>query len=317
MHYRRRRVPLLAIPLLLVVAIAGYLVGYRHAPASPAAGPQTTSRIASGADVLIEYPSSWQHISSAPAIPGLALTRELALAADGTHTQAGLISGQLPAGEPSPLPAAFRQGLRAVPTTELLDFLGGQAYKYSRLKIAGYPSTQTLNLYVIPNPGNGPTAIGCYAAQAYAAVLSECEQIIAKVTLVGQSQFDLTPDPKYARQLGTLIRTLDSERLQLRLRMRASKSPTALGALAKTLAAKLAAAAAGLSPLEPPIAAGGAQAALGSAFLTAQSAYEALGLSAHEERAGSYAPDLRRVERAEAGVDTALESFALLGYGRS
>lgn len=317
MYYRRRSVPLLAIPVLLAVAIAGYLVGYRHAPASPAAGLQKTSRIASGADVLIEYPSSWQHTTSAPTIPGLALTRELVLAADGTHAQAGLISGQLPAGESSPLPATFRAGLRAMPRTELLDFLGGQAYKYSHLEIADYPPAQTLDLYVIPNPGNGPTAIGCYAAKAYAAVLSECEQIVAKVTLVGQSQFDLTPEPNYARQLGTLIRTLDSERLQLRRRMRAGKSPAALGALAKTLAAKLAAAAAGLSPLEPPLAAGGAQAALGSALLTAQSAYEALGVSARAERTSSYAPDLTRVERAEAGVDTALESFALLGYGRT
>jgi hypothetical protein len=305
------------MPLLIAVAIAGYLVGHRHAPASPTAAFAETSRIASGADVLIEFPSSWQHIRSAPAIPGLALTRELALAADGTDAHAGLISGQLPAGEPSPLPAAFRQVLHGLPSTQLLDFLGGQAYKYSHLAIAGYPSTQTLNLYVIPNPGNGPTAIGCYATKAYIAVLAECEQIVAKVTLVGQSQFDLTPDANYAKQLGTLVHTLDSERLLLRRRMRTSKSAVALGALAKTLAAKLAAAANGLSPLEPPIAAGAAQAALGSALLAAQSAYEALGTSAKARRSSSYAADLTRVEHAETGVDTALESFALLGYGRS
>jgi hypothetical protein len=314
---RRRRVPLIAVPLLLAVAVAGYLVGYRHAPASPAAALQNTTRIASGADVLLEYPSSWRRSGKAPTIPGLQLARELTLAAEGTNAKAGLISGQLPAGEPSPLPAVFRKGLLGMPKTELLDFLGGQAYKYSGLRIAGYPSTQTLRLYVIPNPGNGPTAIGCYAATPYSEVLAECEQIVAKVTLVGQSQFDLTPDANYARQLGALIHTLDRERLLLRRRMRASKKPPQLGALAKTLAAKLAAAADGLSPLEPPIAAGAAQAALGSSLLTAESAYKALGVAASEERASSYAAEMARVERAESGVDEALESFALLGYGRS
>jgi hypothetical protein len=305
------------MPLLLAVAVAGYMVGYRHAPTAPAAALGETSQIVSGANVLLEFPSSWQRTDAAPTVPGLQLTRELALAADGTHAQAGLISGQLPAGEPSPLPAVFREDLLGVPKTELLDFLGGQAYRYSGLRIAGYPPTQTLNLYVIPNPGNGPTAIGCYAAKGYSTVLAECEQIVAKVTLVGQSQFDLTPDANYAQRLGALLRALDGERLQLRRRMHDSRSPVAIGALAKTLAAKLAATVAGLTPLEPPIAAGAAQAALASALLTAESAYQALGVSAAEERIGSYAPDLARVERAETGVDTALESFALLGYGRS
>jgi len=304
------------MPVLLAVAVLGYLIGYKQPGKSPAAPIGATSRIASGADVLLEFPSSWQRTGAAPAIPGLPLERELALAADGTHAQAGLISGQLPAGEPSPLPASFRKVLRGVPKTELLDFLGGQAYKYSALSIAGYAPTLTLNLYVIPNPGNGPTAIGCYAAKGYAATLAECEQIVSKVTLTGQSQFDLTPDPNYASRLGTLVRTLDSERLLLRQRMRAGKSPAVLAALAKTLAAKLAAAAAGLTPLEPPLAAGAAQAALGSSLLRAESAYRALGANARE-RLSEDASALAQVAAAEAGVDKALESFALLGYGRS
>jgi hypothetical protein len=317
LYRRRRSLPLIGVPLLVVVALAGYLLGHRHSPAPPSPAIGATSRIVSGADVLLEFPSSWQHTRSVPVIPGLVLTREIALAAAGTHEQAGLISGQLPAGEPSPLPAAFRQGLRGVPRTQLLNFVGGQAYKYSQLNIAGYPPTQTLNLYVIPNPGNGPTAIGCYAAKAYAAILAECEQIIAKVTLVGASQFDLTPDANYAARLGGLIRSLDSERLALRRQMRASKTPVALAALARTLAAKLAAVATGLTPLEPPIAAGGAQAALGSAIIAAESAYRALGVIAKQERLSAYAPALARVERAEADVDVALESFALLGYGHT
>ncbi len=308
--------PLIAIPLLLAVAVAGYLIGYRHPSRSPAASLGATSRIVSGADVLLEFPSSWQRATAAPAVPGLQLARELVLAADGTHAQAGLISGQLPSGEPSPLPAAFRRVLRGVPKTELLDFLGGQAYKYSALRLAGYAPTLTLNLYVIPNPGNGPTAIGCYAAKAYAATLAECEQIVSKLTLVGQSQFDLTPDANYSSRLGTLVRTLDSERLLLRRRMHAAKNPSSLAALAKALAAKLALAASSLSPLEPPIAAGGAQAALGSALLGAEGAYRALSASAGSDPSADAAA-LARVDQAETGIDEALESFALLGYGRT
>ncbi|MBA3809192.1 MAG: hypothetical protein H0X28_12510 [Solirubrobacterales bacterium] len=317
MYARRRRLPLIAVPLLVVVAVAGYMVGYRHAPASTAVTLEKTSRIVSGADVLLEFPSSWQRTRAPVAIPGLALARELALVAAGTHEQAGLISGQLTAGEPSPLPASFRKVLLGVPKTELLDFLGGQAYRYSGLQISGYPAGQALNLYVIPNPGNGPTAIGCYAPKRYVAILSECEQIVAKLTLVGQSQFDLTPDAGYAKQLGAAIHTLDSERLALRRRIHESKRPTQLGVLATTLAAKFAAAAAGLSPLEPPIAAGAAQAALGSSLLAAESAYRALSHRASEAGESSYVAQLARVERAEMGVDEGLESFALLGYGRS
>ena len=315
MYRRSRSISLMALPLLLVVAIAGYLAGHRRVSQPPAAAPVDTTRLASGADVLLEYPSSWQRTTAAPAIPGLALSRELTLSPGGAPDRAGLISGQLAGGEPSPLPASFVHLLHAVPETQLLDFVGGQAYRYSGLTVPGF--TPALDLYVVPNPGNGPTAIGCYAAKGASAILAECEQIVAKLTLVGQSQFDLTPDAVYAHKLGAIVRSLDSERLALRRRMRAGADPKAVGALAKTLAVKLEAAAAGLSPLEPPLAAGAAQAVLASSILADRSAYLALASAGAHEDLAAYDVALGRIEHADAEVDSALENFALLGYGRA
>jgi hypothetical protein len=302
--------------VLIAVAVLGYAAGHRRAPAAHPVAHRETTRSVSSANVLLEYPSSWRPLATVPAIPGLSLAHPLSLAPGGDAARAGLLSGQLPAGEPSPLPARLLALVRGLPKTEVVNLIDGQAFRYTQLSLPGYAGR--LDLYVMPYAGKSPTALACYAAQGFSRYLSECEQIVAGLTPVGQSStYDLTPDTGYALRLGALIEGLNSERLALRRAMQTNASPAAVGHLATTLADRFAAAAGSLEVLEPPPVAGAAQTALASAMLKARDTYTALAAASTAKDRAGYDAAPAQVAAAEAGVDTALEGFALLGYSQS
>jgi hypothetical protein len=303
-----RSLPPFVLPALVAVAIFGYLAGHHHVPAASG----ETARTVSGASIVLEYPPSWRRVAAAVPIPGLAIASPLLLSPGGDSAHAGLLSGQLSAGGPSPLPAQLLARMRGIPHTEVVDLLDGQAYRYSQLNLPGYD--RILDLYVIPNAGESPKVLACYASTAFSTYLPQCEQIVAKLMLIGQSStYDLTPDTAYAHRLDGLIEGLNSERLTLRREMRIHATPTAVGNLATTLADRFAAVAASLAVLESPLAAGPAQAALAASILRARDTYRALAAASAGSPAG-YAVAQGHLDAAEASVDTALKSFALLGY---
>ncbi len=301
------------IPALLVLAVVGFVLGFHRTSTPSSTSGQQHLRIASGASVLLEYPSNWQPASSAPTLPGLSVAAPLLLAPGGKAADAGLLSGKLPAGASGPLPASLLALLHVVPHVEVLDLLHGQAYRFSGL--SGYE--RTLDLYVIPTAGGSPTALVCYASNRSAAYLNECEQIVATVTLVGETSYPLSPSAAYADQLGALIGSLDKERLRLRSEISASSAPATLSTLAKALASRFAGTAASLTALEAPQAASAAQAALATALEVAGTAYVQLSRAAAAEDPAEYDGAEQRVTAAEAAVNTALESFALLGYNHT
>lgn len=313
----RRLLPLLAF-VLVAVAIFGYTAGYRRAPATAptAAAHRETVHTISDAGMLLEYPAGWQPAKALVAVPGLALAHPLLLAPGGDVARAGLLSGQLPAGEPGPLPARLRALLRGTPNVEVVNLIDGQAFRYGHVGLAGYD--RALDLYVILYAGKSPTALACYAPPAAASTyLSECDQIVAGLTPLGQSStYDLTPDTGYAQRLERVIEGLNGERATLRAAMRTHASPAAVGRLATALAGRFAAAAASLAPLEAPPVAGPAQTALASAILGARDAYRSLAATAIAPGQAARPAALTQVDAAEASVDAALEDFALLGYGR-
>jgi hypothetical protein len=314
MHHLPRGWVMAALPLLTLAAILGYLAGHRGGSAGGrAAASRQPSRLVSVGDLLLEAPAGWLRAGSAPTTPGLRLEGE-AVVAPGSPRESGLFGGQLAAGHQSPLPPSFLSTLATVPRTQILDFLGGQAYEYAGLSIPGYPGG--LDLYVVPNSSTAPTVLGCYATQALAARRAQCRQLVAKLTLVGQSQNDLNPDPAYAASLGKILRSLDAERLTIRRQMRASTTPASVGALATQLAAHLTAAAGSLATLEAPLAVGAAQTALTSAIVRARDAYRAMASAGASEILSSYDESVVRVEHADDGIDAALETFSLLGYSR-
>jgi hypothetical protein len=313
MHSSRRIVPPVIIPVLLVVAIVAYLIGSHRpsssAPPSGSSAPAGPTRIASGSSVLLEYPVAWQTAGAAPALPGLPITHPLLLAPGGHTSEAGLLSGQLPAAQPSPLPASFVALIHDVPRTEVVSLGNGEAFRYAG--ITGYQ--RTLDVYVVPTVGASPTALVCYAASGYTSYLKQCEQIVAKATVATQTSYSLSPDATYANQLSGLISALDKERVTLRAQMRAQ--PEMVATLATRLAARFAHTAAAVAALEPPLPASAAQASLASALQDARHAYTALAVAAGEPV--GYASAEPQVNAAEATVDAALENYALLGYNHT
>jgi hypothetical protein len=301
-----RQLPLLVVPLLALAVIAGFVVGNHRA--QPA--PKEQALLAHGASVALEYPSTWRPAVSAPSIPGLPIAHPLVLAPGGDAARAGLLSGQLPAGEAGPLPATFVALMPELPRTEVVSFLDVRAYRYSHLRLPAYGPT--LELYVIPTSGQ-PTAIACYASQGASSYLRQCEQIVATLTPVGHPEYDVNPSARYSSELGAVVGELDGERLIIRRQMGVVRRPGAVARLATTLADRFATAAAATRALRPPAAAVAAQAALVASLERADAGYRALATAAPGPGAGVAAAQAQ-VGSTEAGVNGALATFALLGY---
>ncbi len=307
----------MVIPVLVVVAIVGYLLGiHRSSAPSPSteAPPPGETRVASGPNVLLSYPSSWQAKPARTSIPGLSLSQPLLLAPGGDTARAGLLSGRLPSGESSPLPASFLALVRGIPRTEVVSLANVQAYRYGKLN--GY--NKTLDVYVIPTAGSSPTAVICYVAKgAPQSYLHQCEQIAANMTLVGQTSYSIVPDAGYATGLGATLSALDKQRVKLRAEIHQRRSLAPVAPLARSLATRFGATAEKLDTLEPPQAATAAQTALAGALVEARDAYTALARAAEAEDPEAYDAALKQVTSAEAAVDKALENYTLLGYSNN
>jgi hypothetical protein len=304
-----RRLLAAGAAVLACVALAGYLLGHRPAP-SPTR-EQTQSASVAGA--LLDFPASWQPSSAIPTINGLAIEHPLLLVPAGSSGQAGLLGGALPAGERSPLPSQFLASVGRAPQTSIVNLQEAQGYRYSGLTVPG--SGQALELYVIPNPGGNATALACYASPAAMRYLQACEQIVARLTLVGQSQtYELTPQPDYAGQLSATIVPLEEARTTLRRQMGPRVGPVTIRRVASRLAQAFARAAASVSALEPAVPTGASQALLSGAMLKAHAAYLALAAAAHKRDQSAFAAARARVLQAETAIDQALAGFGLLGY---
>lgn len=309
-----RTLPPVLVPVLVVVAVVGYLVGI-HRPSAPAARSTTaaavgSTRIASGSNILLSYPSSWQPTGESLAIPGLTIAHPLLLAPSGEATKAGLLSGQFSGEGPSPLPASFVALFHGIPRAEIVSLANAQAYRYDKLQ--GYD--RTLDLYVIPTVGGSPTALVCYAANGSSSYLHQCEGIVSNVSLVGQSSYDLIPSSSYSSQLAATVAKLDRERVKLRGEIHQRATLASVAPLASALATRFENASSSLSSLEAPQAASAAQTSLSSALMSAHAAYSTLATASAAESPEQYDAAQRQVEQAEAAVDSALESYALLGY---
>jgi hypothetical protein len=300
----------LASPLLVAIALVGYLVGHRHSSSTPA-------RVAYGKSVLLEYPTGWQQVSAsaAPSIPGLPITGALVLAPGGQVADAGLISGQIPADATSQLPSAFLSELHGLPRTEVVDLLRAQAYRYSQLTIPGY--APALALYAIPTPGATHTVLACYAPAPRSSYMHQCQRIVAGLTLADERPGDLAPEASYAGPLDQLIKTLSLARSSLRRSLRAQAAASAQSRLAGDLARSYATAVKSLSTLEPPSPVETYQAALTSAMVRSQLNYEVLAAAALNGDRSVYLEAQARIATAEASVDAALQGFALVGYGNA
>jgi hypothetical protein len=297
------------IVLLFAVALTGYLIGHHRSHAAS----RVKRRTISTSSLLLSYPQSWQAAAVAPTIPGLSLLHPVVLAPDGHATEAGLITGQLPASESSLLPKRFLTAVRSLPDTEVVDLAETQSYRYARLSVKGFD--RVLSLFTIPNPAGNPTALACYASASFSAQMRTCEQIVATLAVVKQPpSYDLAPESGYARQLRASIDALDGQRVTLRNEMRPGAQASTVQRLATRLAAAFANTATSLLQLEPSPAAGQQQARLSQSISRARDAYTALAVAAASGSPSRAAAARTQIYEAETAINTVLENFALLGY---
>jgi hypothetical protein len=305
---RRPVLPLEVVPVLLALAILGYVAGHSSG------GGSSERQTENGAEVSLGYPPGWRMAKVAPGIPQLSIADVVVIAPKGEADHAGLMLGGLPPGEKAPLPARFVAVLARPPVPEIVNLVQTQAYKYTRVAVPGYP--RALTLFVIPNPGGRPMLFACYASPGHAAQMRACEQSVASVTTVGEPQaYQLSPEPRYAKAISAAISELDRVRGSAAREVSANVSAPAARRAATQLAAGFAAAAKALDRVQPSAAAGPVHAALTGAVRRSRAGYAALAASIAERNVTRYQAAQAQVAHAEADVNADLRSFVLLGYG--
>jgi hypothetical protein len=298
--------------MLAAAAVLGFVLGHRRSNAAPVSH-EGKPGIASVGKVVLEYPPDWKPAAGGSPVGGLGLTGGLLLVPGEDTQQVGLSGGFFAAGEAGPIPRRLLSQLKVLPRVEVVGIPAGQAYRYRLSSIPGYGGSAVL--FVIPGEaGAGDTALACYAAAGFAAAQQKCSQIVARLSLSGQTQLDLTPNAGYAHKLEAIVGQLNRERLTLRGELAGTSNRASVGSLASALGARFTSAARALAVLEPPAVADNAQQALTGSLQETGGIYEVLGRAARSDDSAGYTAASGRLKAAESGVDSALESFALLGY---
>lgn len=308
-RYSAAGLPVFVIPLLLLVAAIGYLAGHNHTQGA-ASVPARTAR---SGNVVFQYPPGWSQASDAPQLAGLSLERATGVAPHGQPARAGLLVGTLPQGGAAPLPASFVGGLTRLPQTAVVELIEAQAYRYTQVPLRGF--AHALTVFVIPSSVGAPTALACYAPSTSSPYMRTCEQTVTSVAVANQSQtVQLAPEPKYAAELSKAILTLDRLRVSLERELHPQITAARAEQLARRLQAGFGNAGSTLAGMQPSAPVERAQRALATAIDRASAGYASLASAASELSVPAYEAAQARVASAEASVDKALASFALLGY---
>jgi len=307
------------LPVLLAVAIVGYLLGANHSSSGSHAA-STILVVGTAAvpnPVVLEYPSTpgWPVASGAPKLPGLTIAQSLTLAPGGNARGAGLIAGQISAGTSTPLPAPFLARLHEVPTAEVVSLFNTQAYRYGRLFPSG--SDDELTLYAIPGTTGGTAIIACYAAisSETSTYLKACERLAGKLRLQVEGESEIVPpNVVYARQIGEVVARVDKLRLALRSAMGRQAPPAMQARAALRLAEGFGEASRSLALIQASPALRWAQTDVLQGLSQAHDSYVALASAARAGRPSDYKLARTLVYDAEASIVAALKRYALVGY---
>jgi hypothetical protein len=312
------RIPLLvAAPLLVLVAVFGYLVGHRRPTARPVQGTHE----ASNGVVSVDYPSGWRSAGKAPSIPGLSIAQTLVLTPAGDTAQTALVVGQIAGSRSNPLPATFLARLGRPQSAQVVNLLNTQAYRYSYPTVPG--SGARVTLYAIPESATTKTVALCYSSPGStksAGYMRACEQIAATLTFFSptdeaQAGEGLKPETGYARKVGAAVERVDQLRATLRFEIRPGADRAAAASAAASLGAGLANVVDSLSVVQPPAAARSAHAALLESLSRASAGYSSLATAIRTGSSSGYATAQAQVNEAEAALGAALENYTLIGYG--
>lgn len=303
--------------VVLAAAVLAAAVGLLLGGGSSGSG-QSFGNSASAGNIELSFPASWQHLASAPAIPGLTFSQPLALAQGGGGSggaagsaPARLIAGQVSASGPSLLPAAFTASASgALPRPEPVRLGKVQALRYSGLSVRGL--TDPLTLYAVPT-ANGVATIACLGSTA-SGPATQCAQIAATLKLSGTTAFGLAPSAAYATALGHTFGSLRSTVNAGASRLSAASSASAQAAAAAQLATAYSSASRALAALTVSPAVKDANANLAGSLAALGRSYAALAAAARAGDDAAYARAQRAIASARAGTAKALAALRQAGY---
>ncbi len=239
----RLRSPLVALPAAAVAAALGFVIagGFRSNQPLPA-----LDRHAVSGEVQISFPSDWRR-RTAPVIPTLSLTDELALA---PAASAGprLVLGRSATAGPTLLPPALLALLPQAPRPQVVTLGKASFYRYLHLSPRGVRTSESI--YALPTTA-GTIIAACIADKPDSGVTAGCERLLATVRLSSAKVLALSPSPSYGQALEAALSRLGTIRSDAGARLSGALVATVQAAAATELADAYHQAAAALSSLSP------------------------------------------------------------------
>lgn len=307
---RRVRASALAVILAAAVTLGAAAAGFAVAQSNSEASHRTKlDASASAGPLRMLFPSAWRRIS-APSVPLLQLTDEIAVAASGSGAGT-LVVGRTVASNPQLLPPSLLATLPSAPRGSAVKLGGATFYRYLNLSPRG--GLRRDAVYSVPTTAGIVLGV-CAPRRAPSSFLRSCERSLATLRLSPGTILAPGPIPAYASALNLTIERLNDVRTSVGTRL-----VRAANAKAQAVAAyKLAAADTGAAVAFQRLNAGTANAANSAvvAALTYESAaYRALGQAASRQDPAGYDRAGALVKRANGAVKAAYSQLKAFGYG--
>jgi protein kinase-like protein len=296
------RAILLAAVVLVALALGGGAVGRVTAGGSdPLLGTATAGPLS------LTFPAGdWQPADSAPALPGLPLTGEVALASRRPDAPGTVVAGLAPTAEGRGLlPATLQRELTAAAPARVMRAGTLRGIDYPSLPAGRIPDQ--LSLFLVPTT-RGTVAVACLWPKVMTPGTHApgCDAVTATFRLHGLQALPLGSTGAYGRAASSALTLLDGERLAGRRQLAAATTPVEQARAAAVLHAAFAQAAAQVAQITPSPTDRPAHAALVAALDRAASAYRALGAAARTHDAHAYAAAARAADASERAVDSAI-----------
>lgn len=301
----RSRSTLLALPAAAVAAVLGFAIAERFGGGQPL--PALDQRAVSGV-VQVSFPSDWRR-RTAPVIPTLGLTDELALA---PAASAGprLVLGRSATAGPTLLPPALLAALPQAPRPQVVTLGNASFYRYLNLSPRGVRTSESV--YALPTTA-GTIIAACIADKPGSGFTARCERLLATVRLSSAKVLALSPSPSYGQALQAALSRLDSVRSSAGTRMSGAPAASVQAAAATELADAYHQAAAALSSLSPGPATA-ANSAVADALQRSGDAYRALAHATARSQKRAYASARSSVLSDASALQSALVSLGGFGY---
>jgi hypothetical protein len=268
---------LAGVGLVLVGAVAGWLVAHRIASRAPAAPPESAERVLDAGPARLRVSAPWTRAQRPVSVPGL-------LWAPAWTPYAGLSTtvsvALLPAQDASLLPRALVDSVRGkLPRAQTARLVGLHALAYR----AVHSGSSVLDIYAVPTT-RGVLTLVCTAGRNSSEAPAWCLNGLDQVTVAGARPLKIAPDSAYRLGAAAALKPLDRARVRERAALHVARRYDAQGRAAAALSTAYASAAGRLAPLAP---ASGAAAAVPGALRNAAAAYHALArAAAHRDRRG-------------------------------